>query len=54
MAPAGAGHGTTRGRVAQQSIILCRHSAKIELLDNVKGLGGGIVRLVGMGKKTQS
>ncbi len=40
--------------VAQQSIIMRKHGAKIELLDNVKGLGRGIMRLIGMKKKTQS
>jgi YidC/Oxa1 family membrane protein insertase len=40
--------------VAQQSIIMKKHGAKIELLDNVKGLGRGIMRLLGMGKKAQS
>jgi len=40
--------------VTQQSIIMRRHGAKIELLDNIKGLGRGIMRLVGVGKKTQS
>ena len=39
--------------VTQQSIIMKKHGAKIELLDNVKGLGRGIMRLIGM-KKTQS
>ncbi len=40
--------------VAQQSIIMRKHGAKIELFDNVKGLGRGILRLLGMGKKTQT
>ncbi|MCF8478311.1 MAG: membrane protein insertase YidC, partial [Pseudolabrys sp.] len=38
--------------VAQQSIIMRKHGAKIELIDNVKGLGTGIMRLLGV-KKTQ-
>jgi len=38
--------------VAQQSYIMHKHGAKIELLDNVKGLGRGIMRLFGV-KKTQ-
>ena len=40
--------------VTQQSIIMKKHGAKIELLDNIKGLGRGIMRLIGMGKKAQS
>ena len=40
--------------VTQQSIIMKKHGAKIELLDNIKGLGRGIMRLLGMGKKAQS
>ena len=38
--------------VAQQSIIMRKHGAKIELIDNVKGLGRGIMRLFAV-RKTQ-
>jgi YidC/Oxa1 family membrane protein insertase len=38
--------------VTQQSIIMRRHGAKIELIDNIRGLGRGIMRLFGV-KKTQ-
>ncbi len=40
--------------VTQQSIIMKKHGAKIELMDNIKGLGRGILRLFGVGKRTQS
>jgi YidC/Oxa1 family membrane protein insertase len=36
--------------VAQQSYIMKRHGAKIELIDNVKDLGRGIMRLLGVKK----
>ena len=38
--------------VTQQSIIMRKHGTKIELLDNIKALGRGIMRLFGV-KKTQ-